>query len=414
MHLPSLRQKPSTPLPSSAIPEDDENVADPPVVIDLTYHSTRANEFGLYRIYKTLPSVDPDDSIDIEDLADGPHFVDSGARSQRTANLAFGHEFNAPPSAPFYAPYENVNTFRLVQWAHENTQVTLSGLQRLVDDVIRPQTPEVFRPEDFLGFSASTEYNRLDRAISQDHDAASGGPLPWTAASGWRSGSIPIPVPCPGKKCAEDAAPVYEVKGLHYRNIQEVIKEAFQDEQSREYHLRAHKVFWERTADEHPMRCWGEAYTSDRALEMDDELLSLEGEPGCTLERIAAWLMSFSDSTHLADFGNASMWPIYLMLGNLSKYTRGKPTAFAQHHLAYIPSLPDDFADWYIATFGVRPSDAIKTHMKREIVQGVWRILLTPELIEAYTHGMVVGCADGVLRRTFPRFFAYSSDYLEK
>ncbi|KAL1657504.1 hypothetical protein EV122DRAFT_284204 [Schizophyllum commune] len=226
MHLPSPRQRPSKPLPPSTTPEDAENVAEPPVVIDLTYHSTRANEFGLYRIYKTLPSVDPDDSIDIEDLADGPHFVDSGARSQRTANLAFGHEFNTPPSAPFYA-------------------VTLSGLQRLVDDVIRPQTPEVFRPEDFLGFSASTEYNRLDRAISQDHDAASSGPLPWTAASGWREG---------------------------HRNILEVIKEAFQDEQSREYHLRAHKVFWERSADEHPMRCWGEAYTSDRALETDDEL----------------------------------------------------------------------------------------------------------------------------------------------
>ncbi|KAL1750348.1 hypothetical protein FB107DRAFT_294635 [Schizophyllum commune] len=284
MHLPSPRQRPSKPLPPSTTPEDAESVAEPPVVIDLTYHSTRANEFGLYRIYKTLPSVDPDDSIDIEDLADGPHFVDSGARSQRTANLAFGHEFNTPPSAPFYAPYENVNTFRLVQWAHENTQVTLSGLQRLVDDVIRPQTPEVFRPEDFLGFSASTEYNRLDRAISQDHDAASSGPLPWTAASGWRSGSIPIPVPCPGEKCAEDAAPVYEVKGLHYRNILE----------SREYHLRAHKVVWERSADEHPMRCWGEAYTSDRALEMDDELQSLQGEPA---------------------------------------------TAFAQHHLAYIPSF---------------------------------------------------------------------------
>ncbi|KAG2739586.1 hypothetical protein P692DRAFT_20755993, partial [Suillus brevipes Sb2] len=36
---------------------------------------------------------------------------------------------------------------------------------------------------------------------------------------------------------------------------------------------------------------------------------------------------------------NASLWPIYLFFGNQSKYTRGKPTACACHHLAYIPNV---------------------------------------------------------------------------
>jgi hypothetical protein len=53
--------------------------------------------------------------------------------------------------------------------------------------------------------------------------------------------------------------------------------------------------------------------------------------------------MVASDETHLTDFGNAKAWPIYLMLGNLSKYIRSQPNSGAIHHLAYIPSVRMDF-----------------------------------------------------------------------
>ncbi|TRM56743.1 hypothetical protein BD626DRAFT_375545, partial [Schizophyllum amplum] len=238
--------------------------------------------------------------------------------------------------------------------------------------------------------------------------------LPWMSAAGWQVGSVRIPVPCPRRKCKEVDAPHYEVKNIHYRNIVEVIKDAFRDEQALEYHTHAHELLWERYTDERPMRCWGEAYTSERALEMEYDLEQIEHEPGCSLERIIAWIMLFSDSTHLADFGNASMWPIYLSLGDLSKYMRARPTAFAQHHIAYIPSIPDEFNDWYIATFNEKPSDAVKTHMKRELVQGVWELLLSKDLVHAYEHGIITNCVDEIVRRTYPRFFVYSSDYLEK
>ena len=47
--------------------------------------------------------------------------------------------------------------------------------------------------------------------------------------------------------------------------------------------------------------------------------------------------MLWSDCTHLTSFGHASLWPLYLYVGTLSKYTRAKPSSFAAHHLAYIP-----------------------------------------------------------------------------
>ncbi len=49
--------------------------------------------------------------------------------------------------------------------------------------------------------------------------------------------------------------------------------------------------------------------------------------------------MFSSDATHLTTFGTAKAWPIYLMLGNLSKYIRAQPHSGAMHHLAYIPSV---------------------------------------------------------------------------
>jgi hypothetical protein len=49
--------------------------------------------------------------------------------------------------------------------------------------------------------------------------------------------------------------------------------------------------------------------------------------------------MFWSDLTHLANFGTAKLWPIYMLFGNLSKYIRVKPNAGAEHHVAYIPSV---------------------------------------------------------------------------
>ena len=41
----------------------------------------------------------------------------------------------------------------------------------------------------------------------------------------------------------------------------------------------------------------------------------------------------------LTNFGTASLWPIYLFFGNQSKYMQCKSSAFAAHHIAYIPKV---------------------------------------------------------------------------
>ena len=89
-----------------------------------------------------------------------------------------------------------------------------------------------------------------------------------------------------------------------------------------------------------PERIITELYTSNAMLEEYQKINSKPPEvPGCNLETVVAAIMLWSDSTHLASFGNAALWPVYLFLGNQSKYSRVKPNSFAAHHLAYIPKV---------------------------------------------------------------------------
>ena len=60
---------------------------------------------------------------------------------------------------------------------------------------------------------------------------------------------------------------------------------------------------------------------------------------GPNVEYAVLPLLLWSDETVLSNFGTAKLWPIYLYFGNLSKYVRGRPTEFAAHHLAYIPTV---------------------------------------------------------------------------
>jgi Plavaka transposase len=81
-------------------------------------------------------------------------------------------------------------------------------------------------------------------------------------------------------------------------------------------------------------------YTLDAMLEAHAEVQAIPFKPGQShVESVVAGVMLWSDSTHLASFGMASLWPVYLFFGNLSKYTWAKPTLFAAHHIAYMPKV---------------------------------------------------------------------------
>ena len=59
------------------------------------------------------------------------------------------------------------------------------------------------------------------------------------------------------------------------------------------------------------------------------------------------------------------------------------------------------------------PADFM-AHCHSELFHAQWCILLDDEFVEAWKHGIVICCCDGVEHRFYPRILTYSADYPEK
>ena len=98
--------------------------------------------------------------------------------------------------------------------------------------------------------------------------------------------------------------------------------------------------WWYPPAGSRSIRIYGEAYSSDTAVRLFEEV---KGIPPLAdypnIENVIILLMLGSDATHLASFGTASLWPVYLFFGNMSKYDSSKPSEFLGCHLAYLPRV---------------------------------------------------------------------------
>jgi hypothetical protein len=315
--------------PSNRSPSPPAGVPFPANGSSATSLITKPNEFGVYREYLCgIPSYTPDEFRNLDELCDTPTLVQSTPSPLSTG----------PQSAPvFFSPYRNVSTFRLMHWYHGTSSLKSFGeLNRLVKDVI---LADDFKVEDLNGFSAEREAGRIDN----HHDKSSS---IFSTDDGWIESSVFIPVPIEKghnvPKMTERTAPRFEVQGLFYRNITKVVQCALKESSASQYHIFPFKEYWKPSSHEHAERLYSEIYTSDVMIEAHQatqhNAIQHDGST-CTLEKVVIPLMLWSDATLLTSFGDTSLWPVYLFLGNLSKYIRGKPSSFSAHHIAYIPKV---------------------------------------------------------------------------
>jgi hypothetical protein len=215
--------------------------------------------------------------------------------------------------------------YRLMTWMNSGShQKSQAEVTRLVRNVIQA---EDFNPKELDGFSARRCLRALDNNGSQ-------GTV--TFPDDWVETDVSLDIPTKAKEVQDIS---FSVPGFHYRPLVAVIRAAFSDIQANAFHLFPFKRLWKDPLDGREERIFDELYTSDSWLEAQDDLQRLPKEPGCSLERVIAGLMFFSDATHLANFGTAKAWPLYLYFGNLSKYVRSAPTSGACHLVGFLPSV---------------------------------------------------------------------------
>ncbi len=76
--------------------------------------------------------------------------------------------------------------------------------------------------------------------------------------------------------------------------------------------------------------------------------------------------------------------------------------------------LPDSIVDEIKKITGKHPTADTITHCRRELMHKVLSLIFDQEFSAMHQDGIVIKCADGVMRRIFPRLFTYSADYPEK
>jgi hypothetical protein len=349
---------------------------------------TATNCFGLLREYLYRPSFDPDSFVPEKDL-----YQAGGANHTSPVSIQI------PPPA---SVHRNKTVEMIMNWKDSGaTTKSATEVNHLVTDVLLDPN---FKVEDLLGFNVAKENRQSDAAEKKSPFLDS-----------FQTANIDIEIPS-GVKGVPSAT--FSVPGLLYRKITAVIQATFSSPLAPHFHLTPFKLFHVSPSGKEE-RIFSEVYNSDAAIEEHDKIQRAPlppDEPSCKREKVVFGLMVWSDSTHLANFGTAKLWPIYSLFSGISKYIRSRPNSGACQHIAYIPSLPDSFQDFaasFCRKWGTQKKD-ILTHCRRELIHSVWKFLLDDDFVQAYKYGMVVICADGIERRVYPRFLTYSADYPEK
>ncbi len=353
MPVPSPPRNDSSP-PGQSQQSEEERVA---------YWDLPHDAFGTHRRYygTDLPKRDPEATLTVEDRCNAPSLAGprpdpATFQSIRWLNRATAE--SVPKSNP-YEPFENMSTFLLAEWFYNSSRTkSLRDLDSLCDKLTTPG----FSTNDLVNFKARREMDRLDQyqkktGIFSQHD-------------GWNAISLDLRAPQTGEKFTSEAeVPIFTVKGLHCRRLLEVIVGDVQD--PRFAHQRnwfPYERYWippsspgtpprrsqpandssgtssqAESADMPPelIRMISDTFDSDAMLEAHAEIQNMPRNPSdpSDLEYAVLPLLLYSDSTRLANFGSASLWPIYLWIGNITKYIRGRRGAFTAQHVAYIPTV---------------------------------------------------------------------------
>ncbi|KAF8815986.1 hypothetical protein BYT27DRAFT_7185715 [Phlegmacium glaucopus] len=316
--------------------------------------TTKPDEFGLYRVYETYPSHVPDENQGLDDCCNAPGLAAVPNTSARRWWAGFGAKIlNLSPQElhkNIFAPFLNATVFRLMNWFYSGSMMkSVTELQSLVDNVLLADDYDHAHLQNFIPTHSHLHMKTTEQS------------------------TVRLKLPAERVNQTEESAPELEVPSVCHCSLLEVFTTALQDTNAKSFHYTPFSLFWKPTPESIPERVYSELYNSDVFLKEHHNIQQLPPEPGPQYECAIAAGMLWSNSTHLANFGTQSLWPGYIFFGNQSKYACGKPSQFAAHHLAYIPSF-----------------------------------------IDAYEHGIVFKCADGVIRRIYPCFFTYAADYPEK
>jgi hypothetical protein len=327
-HVLHSQQHPLPPDDYPASPTSPSSSSSSPDEPQLIPFTTQPDQFGLFRVYANEPShVLPET---LENLIDAPTLLsEPSGFDVAAARARLGVPGVELSSQEIFAPFTNPSSGILMAWQYSGTSQK-SGAE--LDRLARLLSHPLYNSHNLAGFSYSREEKRIDKYLESKNN-------PFQAEYGWHKSSVKIRLPKEKvKHPSEFDAHEIAVDVVWHRDLTDVIIDVFQSDTSLSFHMTPFSQHWKVTKDK-VINIYSEVFSSPEMLRAYKEVNSLPREAGNDIERVIAGLMLWSDSTHLTNFGDASMWPFYLFFGNQSKYDQHKPISMACHHIAYIPKV---------------------------------------------------------------------------
>ena len=201
--------------------------------------------------------------------------------------------------------YTNKTVELVVDWQNTGSSSKSNNeINHLVHEVILHTE---FRIDQLKTFNAARENQKADVANAKS-------PLLQT----FQHADIHISIPSGNK----DIAPcLVSIPGLYFRKLTVLIKEAFESPLSSKFHFTPFRMYCTRPDGKGDECLFSEVYDLNVFWEEHNKVQRAPTDDlTCKREKVIAVLMFWSDATHLATFGTAKLWPIYLLFGNLSKY----------------------------------------------------------------------------------------------
>lgn len=346
------------------------------------------------------------------------------------ASLENSQGLSTPSSLPVEAnstnglgPFLNESAYRLFQWFHSGSHAM--SLERLIE-LQKLLASDTFVAKDVGGVDFKRISKWLGNSLLDKR---------FDSRDRWIEETLKVDVPLGHLDKESPLHAEFAVKQFFYRPLLGVIRSVFESKaRSAGFVYEPYEVRFKSPYGGDEMSVYGELYWSKRFRDAHEEVQLSPREAGDYHPRAIVALQLWSDGMCASKFGNAKLWPAYLQFGNQTKYERSRPKTC--YHIAHIPSvrtflnllpiltftlsllppfkLPGDFSDFVLQHGGKPASEALQTHCRREVMQAVWKTLLTDDFLEAWKNGIVVHCGDGCTRRLFPRIFTYSADYPEK
>lgn len=325
----ALRQEDSAPNETSQDYREPQSSQMPAEEVPIPVYRTLRNAFNVFREYVRKPLRIPDLDAPLETFS-----LDAKSIAEKLSDTI--------------KPFGNMSIYRIGHWFHScGGRLSRESLASLITDVLKA---EDFSPDDLPGAQTMDRLNTALDGLDKEESRRGAAGEVFVQGDGWIEESVCIEIPTgvkqPHKRSLDQppASTPFNIPGLFRRPLVEVIKSACQDDLAREFHYEPFRSFQAHSpsqphGEETLLRLHDELYASDAWITEQQKLETLPPEPGCDLPRAIAALMFWSDATHVSQFGQSKMWPVYLFFGNLSKWLRCKPQSRASHHVAHIPTV---------------------------------------------------------------------------